>query len=120
MIQPKRMTPEQIAEVTARHEFFKVGDVDAVWCIRLLAHSAALEHDLGNAQQRCLALEHAAEVLAAENAEARADILRQAARIAALESENAVLQRELDRLRSQVVAALSSAGPEVGEDERTT
>lgn len=79
---------------------------------------AEREHDLRNAQQRCIALEHAAEVLAAENAEVKADVLRQAARIAALESENAVLQRELDRLRSQVVDALSSAGPEVGEDER--
>jgi hypothetical protein len=48
------------------------------------AHTlAASEHDLRNAQQRCIALE-----------------------------------RELADLRAQVVAALSSAGPEVGEDER--
>lgn len=46
MIQPKRMTPEQLAEVTARHEFFRVGDVDAIWCIRLLGHIAALEREL--------------------------------------------------------------------------
>lgn len=71
-----------------------------------------LIHDHANAQQRCLALEHSAEVLAAENAEAKADVLRQAARIAALESE-------LTTLKASVVAALSSAGPEVGEDERT-
>lgn len=73
---------------------------------------AKAEHDLRNAAQRCIALEHAAEVLAAENAEAKADVLRQAARIAALESE-------LTTLQASVVAALSSAGPEVGEDERT-
>jgi len=37
---------------------------------------------------------------------------------AALEHENAALYRQLTELRAQVVAALSSAGPEVGEDER--
>lgn len=44
-------------------------------------------------------------------AQAQADILLQAARLAALESELATLQ-------ASIVAALSSAGPEVGEDER--
>ena len=71
---------------------------------------AKLEHDLRNAQQRCLALEHTAEALAAENAEAKAAVLLQAARLRALESELATLQ-------ASVVAALSSAGP--GEDERS-
>lgn len=70
MIQPKRMSAEQISEVTARHEFFRVGDVDAVWCIRLLGHIAALD-------------------------------------------------QELATLRASVVDALSSAGPEVAEDERS-
>ena len=73
---------------------------------------SALIHDLGNAQQRNLALEHATEVLARENADAKADILRQAARMAALESEIAMLQ-------ASVIEALSGAGPEVIEDERT-
>jgi hypothetical protein len=46
-----------------------------------------------------------------DHADARRDVLLQAARLAALESELATLQ-------ASVVAALSSAGPEVGEDER--
>lgn len=49
--------------------------------------------------------------LVLDHADARRDI--QAARLRALESELATLQ-------GQVIAALSSAGPEVGEDERTT
>lgn len=40
-IKPKLMTDEDLAIVRGRHEFFRVGDVDAVWCIRLLAHAAA-------------------------------------------------------------------------------
>lgn len=53
-----------------------------------------------------------------DHADARNTILLQVGRLRALESENALLQGELDRLRSNVVAALSGAGPEVGEDER--
>lgn len=46
-------------------------------------------------------------------AEARRDVMLQAARLAALESE-------LATLKASVINALSSAGPEVPEDERTT
>jgi hypothetical protein len=70
-------------------------------------HEADLVNLLHN-----LAVAGALATVAAENAEAKADVLRQAARIAALESELATLQ-------ASVVAALSAAGPEVGEDERT-
>jgi len=41
-ITPKLMTAEDLAEVERRHEFFRVGDVDAVMCIRLLGHVSAL------------------------------------------------------------------------------
>lgn len=46
-------------------------------------------------------------------ADARRDVMLQAARLAALESELATLQ-------ASVINALSSAGPEATEDERTT
>lgn len=46
-------------------------------------------------------------------ADARRDVMLQAARLAALESE-------LATLKASVINALSSAGPEVPEDERTT
>lgn len=46
-----------------------------------------------------------------DHADARRDVLLQAARLKALESELATLQ-------ASIVAPLSSAGPEVGEDER--
>lgn len=46
-----------------------------------------------------------------DHADARRDVLLQAARIKALESELATLQ-------ASIVAAMSDAGPEVGEDER--
>lgn len=51
------------------------------------------------------------EALELEYAEAKRDVLLQAARLAALESELATLQ-------ASVVDAMSSAGPEVPEDER--
>jgi hypothetical protein len=49
--------------------------------------------------------------LESDHAEAKDTILLQVARLAALESKLATLQ-------ASIVAALSSAGPEVGEDER--
>lgn len=55
--------------------------------------------------------------LVLDHADARRDILLQAARLRALESENATLQRQLTELRTQVIDALSSAGP--AEDERS-
>lgn len=47
-----------------------------------------------------------------DHADARRDILLQAARLRAVESE-------LATLKASVVAAMSSAGPEVAEDERS-
>ena len=51
--------------------------------------------------------------LVLDHADARRDVLLQSARLRALESELATLQ-------ASIVAAMSDAGPEVGEDERTT
>lgn len=59
------------------------------------------------------ALATAARDAAADLEQARRDVLLQAARLRALESE-------VTTLKASIVDALSSAGPEVGEDERTT
>lgn len=64
-IKPKLMTAEDLAIVTGRHEFFRVGDVDAVWCIRLLSHIAALQGRLDEAIGQRTACRHTIDQLRA-------------------------------------------------------